>query len=198
MKIKICGLFRPCDIEYVNLYKPDYIGFVFAKSKRQISKEQAFSYKSNLDKAIKAVGVFVDEEISVIQDIVAKGIIDSVQLHGKEDADYLLALRASLPKIEIIKAIAVGGERPDISPYTQANALLFDSSKAGSGTAFDWKNLPKTGQKFFLAGGITLQNIDKAMKENPYALDISSGAEINGFKDKETIKELVQKVRYGK
>ena len=81
MKIKICGLFREEDITYVNKYKPDYIGFVFAKSTRQVTKEKAKKLKQLLDPDIEAVGVFVNAPITFISEVVQDHIIDFIQLH---------------------------------------------------------------------------------------------------------------------
>lgn len=96
VKIKICGLMRSKDIEYVNEFMPDYIGFVFAKSKRQIDFDTAKRLKEKLDKSIKTVGVFVDEDIETIAQIVNEGVIELVQLHGSEDESYILNLRQKL------------------------------------------------------------------------------------------------------
>ena len=89
VKVKICGLRRREDIEYVNQYKPDFVGFVFyEKSKRAVSAAQAQELKQLLDKQIKAVGVFVNAEPQLIAQLVASKTIDLVQLHGDEDAAY--------------------------------------------------------------------------------------------------------------
>ena len=93
MKIKICGLFRDCDIDFVNEAKPDFAGFVFAKSHRQVSIETAQKLKNKLDKNILSVGVFVNENINKIAEICNKNIIDLVQLHGDEDDKYISELK---------------------------------------------------------------------------------------------------------
>ena len=108
-KIKICGLSRVEDIDAVNEVLPDYIGFVFwPKSKRYISPEQAADLKNRLDSKIKAVGVFVDEDIDIVCSLVKCGTIDVVQLHGSEDEDYIAAIRSRVD-CEIIKAFNVNG-----------------------------------------------------------------------------------------
>lgn len=185
MKIKICGIFRECDIDYVNEACPDYIGFVFAKSKRTITKEQAAIFKEKLKPNIKAVGVFVDEDIAVVNSIVAENIIDVVQLHGQENEEYISEIKAAT-----IKAVRIGETIPQNADY-----ILFDSAIAGSGKSFDWSLLPHIEQPFFLAGGINFINIDNAMKINPYCIDLSSGVETNGYKDKNKIMEMVRRVR---
>ena len=193
MKIKICGLFREDDMHYVNQAMPDYIGFVFAKSKRQITVEQANHFKKMLDPRILAVGVFVDAPISEIKTIVQLGIIDIVQLHGQEDQNYISLLKHQV-HVPLIKAITV----EDIhSEYEDVDYYLFDSSNAGSGRCFDWTLIPQIKKPFFLAGGIRLSNIDEAMKLNCYGIDISSGVELYGYKDQEKINEIVRRVKNG-
>ncbi|MDE7277385.1 MAG: phosphoribosylanthranilate isomerase, partial [Lachnospiraceae bacterium] len=84
-KIKLCGLSKPCDIEAANALQPEYIGFVFApKSKRYVSMEQAAALRKRLDSAIKAVGVFVNENPETAAAYLEAGIIENVQLHRGE------------------------------------------------------------------------------------------------------------------
>ncbi len=188
MKIKICGLFRECDIDYVNLSKPDYIGFVFAKSRRQVTLEQAKQLKSKLNKEILAVGVFVNEEISTIKEIVSEKVIDIIQLHGNEDSFYITECKKLIPDIKIIKALQI-----DENITSNADFILYDAPIAGSGKTFDWSLLPSDG-KYFLAGGINSDNINDAIALNPYCIDVSSGAEVDGIKDKNLIEQLVRRV----
>ncbi len=191
MKIKICGLSRPCDVDFVNAALPDYVGFVFAQSRRQVSFEQAKILKNRLDTRIKAVGVFVNAPLELMEKVAAENIVDMVQLHGQEDASFVQACKKRMPHTKIIKALQVHEDVPHLADY-----VLFDAPKAGSGEVFDWSRLPKTEKSFFLAGGIGLQNIEQAMQHKPYAVDISSGAEVDGFKDAYLIKQLVRKVRH--
>ncbi len=186
MKIKICGLFRDCDIDFVNEACPDYIGFVFAKSRRQISVEQAALLRKKLNPQISAVGVFVNEDVNIINRAVAEKIIDIVQLHGNENEDYISKVNAP-----IIKAVKIGDQIPQNADY-----ILFDGAVAGSGHTFDWSLLPQTHKPFFLAGGINMNNVQKAMETvKPYAIDLSSGVETDGFKDKNKILEIVRAIR---
>ena len=185
MKIKICGLFRACDIEYVNEILPDYIGFVFAKSKRQVPLEHARFLKSRLDPQIKAVGVFVDAELAFIEEVLQEGIIDMVQLHGSETEDYIEQINAP-----VIKAIRIGDPIPQNADY-----LLFDGQTAGSGIPFDWSLIPQTDKPFFLAGGIRAENLSQAMQLKPFAIDVSSGVETDGLKDRDKIEKIVRSVR---
>ena len=196
-KIKICGLKRLDDIEIVNKYKPDYIGFVFADSKRKVTSDLACKMKKNLDSSIKSVGVFVDEDIDVIIKLYDEGIIDIAQLHGLENEEYIKKLKQkSNYQLEIINAIEMSGEK-DLLEFDNslADYLLLDSGK-GSGKTFDWRLIRKDLKKeFFLAGGLNSKNISKAIEEfNPYAVDLSSGVETDGYKDELKIKEVMEEV----
>ncbi len=194
-KIKICGLKRLEDIEIVNKYEPDYIGFVFADSKRKVSHDLASKMKKNLDSSIKSVGVFVDAEIEEILKLYDEGIIDIVQLHGSESEEYIKILKQkSNYQLEIINAIEMSGEK-NLLDYDDslADYLLLDSGK-GSGKTFDWRLIRKDLKKeFFLAGGLNADNIAEAIEEfNPYAIDLSSSVETDGYKDELKIKEVME------
>lgn len=194
MKIKICGLFRDCDIDYVNEAKPDFAGFVFAKSHRQVSVELARKLKSKLDKNILAVGVFVNEDINKIVEVCNKNIIDFIQLHGGEDDKYINELKKICSK-KIIKAIKVKtGE--DIIRWRNCRAdwLMFDAGK-GEGKAFDWNLIKNFIRPYFLAGGINENNVEQALKLNPYCIDVSSGVETNKIKDKQKILNIINIIR---
>lgn len=196
MKIKICGLFREEDIDFVNEAMPDYIGFVFAKSRRQVTKETAQKLKNKLNKEILSVGVFVNEDINNIVEICNENIIDFVQLHGDEDEKYISNFKKGCNK-KIIKAIKVK-IATDIIRWRncQADYLMFDAGM-GQGKAFDWKLLNNFIRPYFLAGGINENNIEQAIKLNPYCIDVSSGAETNKVKDKNKILTLVRRVKNG-
>lgn len=183
------------DIKIVNKYKPDYIGFVFAKSKRKISHELAYKLKQNLNSDIISVGVFVDASQDEILKLFNDKIIEVAQLHGNESEEFIKNLKAKTnDELKIIKAVEIS-EDIDLNEYdnTSADYLLLDSGK-GSGKTFDW-NLVKNDLKkeFFLAGGLSSSNIEDAIsKFNPYAVDLSSSLEIDGFKDENKIKELME------
>ena len=195
VKIKICGLKRLEDIMIVNKYKPDYIGFVFADSKRNVSHELASEMKNILDSDIISVGVFVDADAGEIIELFDKGIIEIAQLHGSESEDYIRNLKEMTnDELKIINAIEMSGEK-DLLEYDSsiADFLLLDSGK-GSGKTFDW-DLIRTdlNKKFFLAGGIDISNVSKAIEEiNPYAIDLSSSLETDGFKDENKIREIME------
>lgn len=195
VKIKICGLKRLEDIEFANRYKPDYVGFVFAESKRKVDHNLAKQMKAKLCEDIQSVGVFVDADISEILKLCSDGTIDIAQLHGMENKEYIKTLKEKTDyKLKIIKAIEVS-ENTDFSEYDDslADYLLLDSGK-GSGKTFDWQLIRKNLKKeFFLAGGLNSENITQAIGEvRPYAIDLSSGVETDGFKDEYKIKKVME------
>ena len=193
-KVKICGLTRIEDIECVNEVLPDYVGFIFAPSRRQVSWEQALDLKNHLDRRILSVGVFVDEPVDTIVEILDMGIIDVIQLHGRETEAYIKTIRACTPQ-PIIKAVSVR-TRSDLAVKTSADHLLFDHGSGGKGVAFDWSLLKGVSIPYFLAGGLSAENIDDALgRTTPFAVDVSSGVETNGLKDPDKVKELTRRVR---
>ena len=184
-KIKICGIRRMEDVLIVNKYKPDYIGFIFAHGRtRKISLQDALLFKKNLDNDIIAVGVFRNNDIKEVIEIANSKAIDMIQLHGDEDDNFILELK-NHTKLPIIKAY---------SNYKYADYALFDSADPGKGKAFNEKDI-KNDKLFFLAGGISIENVDNALKLNPYAIDVSSSVETDGFKDEQKIKEIIRKAR---
>ena len=190
-KIKMCGLFREEDIEAANLIKPEYIGFVFfKKSHRYVDKEKALFLKSKLNNDIKAVGVFVDEDISFVKELVEEKIIDVVQLHGKEDYSYIEKLREEISSnTPIIKAVIIKSDedvnefKENFSTKYSADYYLLDSGMGG-GTSLNWDLLKGLDIRFFLAGGLNPENVKKAIDQvKPYAVDVSSGIETDRVKD---------------
>ena len=197
-KVKICGLLRPCDIEAVNAEKPDYIGFVFAESRRKVTLTQAAELKKLLLPDIIPVGVFVNEPIENIISLVSEGIIDVIQLHGLESATYIQELKLLTDK-PVIKAIAVQS-KGDVQKWSgsAADYLLLDHKGGGTGQSFDWDMIGEVDKLYFLAGGLNPKNITEAIRKTaPYAVDVSSGVENEGFKDPAKIKEFIRRVRDG-
>ncbi len=192
-KIKICGLKRREDIEYVNKYQPDYIGFVFAGKKRKLTYDQVVDLKKYLTSSIQVVGVFVNEDISFVEKLVKEHVIDLVQLHGQEDQKYIQALKEKVD-VSIIKAIQIKNE-DYFNEHYDVDYYLYDHGTGGTGESFDWSMLKEVDKPVFLAGGINLLNVDDALKKNVYALDVSSGVETDGFKDEKKIKKIVRRVR---
>lgn len=197
-RIKLCGLSRNEDIEAVNLFLPDYIGLVFASSKRQVSIARAAALRQRLDPRIRAVGVFVGSSLREIGYLTEAGIIDIVQLHGDESEEMVRQVRQETGK-PVIKAVSVR-EPGDILRWQDSDAdyLLFDQGRGGTGTAFNWNYLETAGavnKPFFLAGGLNPDNLEQALAYRPYGVDISSGAESEGRKDREKIEKLTNIVR---
>ena len=156
IQIKICGITNKKEIEYLNILKPEYVGFVFTKSKRQVTGEKANELCLNLDKDIKKVGVFKDNSIDEILDILGKVSLDVIQLHGKEDEDFINSLKKSMNKsIKIWKALSIK-DIESIKKYIKSNKqlafnendgdnlidnFLIDGDNPGSGEAFSLENI---------------------------------------------------------
>lgn len=194
VKVKICGIRRAEDIEIINKYPPDYIGFVFAESKRQIDFDTAKTLKKLLKVNIPVVGVFVNGNIEDILELYRNDIIDIAQLHGDENEDYINQLKEEAPELKLIKAIEIN-KKEDLNDYENINVeyLLLDSEK-GSGKTFNWDLINKNISKdFFLAGGLNSANFNQAIERfQPYGIDLSSGVETNGYKDEEKIKKIME------
>jgi phosphoribosylanthranilate isomerase len=206
VKIKICGLKTLADVEIVNKYKPEYIGFVFAPTKRFVTDEQALAMRNALDKDIKSVGVFVNEPIEHIVKLCNNGTINLVQLHGDESEDYIRKLKSKLnADIEIIKAVRVQNqEQVQKSLSNEADYMLFDTYKkgemGGTGERFPLEileqSLYKDHKPFFLAGGLSPDNIKEVLGQMEcYCVDVSTGVEIDGVKDETKIKQFIENVR---
>ncbi|MHB1484387.1 MAG: bifunctional indole-3-glycerol-phosphate synthase TrpC/phosphoribosylanthranilate isomerase TrpF [Saccharofermentanales bacterium] len=200
-KIKICGIRSFKDVEYVNEAMPDYAGFVFAKSRRIVDFDRAYLLKSELDKQIKVVGVFAGEEIEFIKKCCECGVIDIVQLHGDEDNEYIKRLKKTVFK-PLIKAVKINPDidNPSIEDFDDADFILFDTfdanSKGGTGKSFEWRKIAGFKNPFFLAGGLNCGNIIDAIEiAHPYCIDISSGVETDGVKDRQKIIDAVNLVR---
>ncbi len=200
-KIKICGLRRMEDIEYVNEFLPDYIGFIFADSKRYVEPSCVKMLIEKLSPEIKTVGVFVNEDINKISEISSMLNLDVIQLHGDENNDYILKLRNEKLR-EIWKAVSVKNS-DDLEKMSKikADRILLDTYKkgerGGSGESFNWDILASVNCKdIILAGGLNCGNIRNAIQEvRPYMVDVSSGAESDGFKDREKIKKCIEAAR---
>lgn len=195
-KIKFCGLSRPCDIKAANELNPDYIGFVFApESRRYVSPDKVVELKRLLAPKIQAVGVFVNEQPQNVAELLRKGIIDIAQLHGDEDEDYIAKLRLFTEK-PIIKAFHIRTANDmKAAEHSIADYILLDSG-AGTGTVFDWKLIQNIKRPSFLAGGLSPHNVGNAVNMlRPYAVDVSSGIETAGRKDKTKMAAFIAAVR---
>lgn len=187
-KVKICGLSTVEAVEATVLAGADYIGFVFAESKRQVSLEQAHELAKLVTGKTKIVGVFVSPSLEDLEQAIGQVPLDMVQIHGTFD-------EALIPKISVpvIRAIQLSDQEAKVT--SPADFLLFDAPVAGSGRTFDWDLLKdqKIQQDFFIAGGLTVDNVRQAKETfQPYALDVSSGVETDGRKDIEKIKAFIE------
>ena len=201
MKLKFCGLTREADIRAANETRPDYIGFVFAESRRRVTDEQAARLRALLSPGIQAVGVFVNDDPTHIALLANRGVIDLIQLHGSESAAYIQRLR-TMTAAPIICALRVG-KQTDIkrAESNLVDFLLLDTytkdAYGGSGRIFDWSLLGEVGKPYFLAGGLNESNIIRAMRTGAYALDLSSGIETDGVKDAEKMRRVAALVKGG-
>ena len=194
--IKMCGLSQKRDIQAVNEIKPEYIGFVlWAKSKRYISPEKALEFKQMLDENIKAVGVFVDESIEKVAELLENGVIDLAQLHGSETEDYIHKLRemTNKPVIQAFRIRSSVDVERAVKSY--ADMILLDAGM-GDGKIFDWSLIQDITRPYFLAGGLNCENIAEAVRKiKPYAVDVSSGIETDGLKDIKKMTAFAMAVR---
>ena len=192
-KVKICGLSTKEAVKTAVSAGADYIGFVFAPSKRQVTVEQATELAKFIPSHIQKVGVFVSPSRAELLEAVDKVGLDLVQVHGR----VVDKLFENLP-CGSIQAVQVdeGGHVPN----SQADYLLFDAPVAGSGQTFDWGQLDTTelSQPFFIAGGLNEDNVEEAIQHfSPFAVDISSGVETDGQKDHEKIRRFIERVKNG-
>lgn len=198
-KIKLCGMFRTEDICYANELLPDYVGFVinFPKSHRSIDKEKAMLLRKKLSSEIKAVGVFVNEKEEICAEFANSRIIDVIQLHGGENEEYIRRLRA-MTDVPVIKAVKAAHAK-DIERVQKSSAdyLLLDGGM-GEGKCFDHEIITgvEITKPFFLAGGLTPENVSTAIRRfHPFAVDVSSALETYGMKDKNKMAAFVNAVR---
>jgi len=192
-KVKICGLSTKGAVETAVSAGADYIGFVFAPSKRQVTLEQAAELAKIIPTNVKKVGVFVSPSRSELLEVIEKVGLDLVQVHGRVADD----LFDDLPCASI-QAVQVDGNGH--VPNSQADYLLFDAPVAGNGRTFDWGQLDTTdlSQPFFIAGGLNEDNVEEAIQHfTPFAVDVSSGVESNGQKDHEKIRRFIERVKHG-
>lgn len=199
VRIKICGLKRHEDIDIVNEALPDYVGFVFAESRRRVAYGAALEMKKRLDRRIMAAGVFVNAKLTEIERVAAAGIIDLVQLHGDEDAGYVAETKRKTG-LPVIKAVRVRSREQIMAAQAlPCDYLLLDafdkSAYGGTGRTFDYGLIPKLEKPFFLAGGLNAENIGRALAAGPYGVDVGGGAETDGVKDAAKIREIIMMVR---
>ena len=208
-KVKMCGISKVETIPAVVEAKPDYMGLVFASSKRQVTVEQAKTLVEVLHKqckaqndtvSIKTVGVFVNETLDNLVTIANEANLDVVQLHGDEDEAFIQSLKERT-NVEVWKAVQIRSAA-DAAAWIDSSAemLLFDAyhkdERGGTGDVFDWSCLDTFERPFMLAGGIDSTNVARAIRTvRPYGIDISSGIETNGVKDDEKITAFTKIVK---
>ena len=215
-KVKMCGISKVETIPAVVEAKPDYMGLVFAPSKRQVTVDQAKTLVEELHRGyaqkygsdtehdkndtIKTVGVFVNETVDNLITIANEANLDAVQLHGDEDETFIQSLKERT-NVEVWKAIRIRSAA-DVEEWIDSSAdmLLFDAyhkdERGGTGEVFDWSSLDAFERPFMLAGGIDSTNVARAIRTvRPYGIDISSGIETNGVKDDEKITAFTKIVK---
>lgn len=198
-RIKICGLSRMEDIDYVNEAQPDYCGFVIGvpESRRNVTAEQLVRLRQRLSDQICPVGVFVNAVPEFIAELLNDGAIDAAQLHGSEDEAYIAQLRDMTDK-QLIQAFPVQNFSDlEKAEKSCADLVLLDHGKGGTGASFDWNLLRHwKNRSYILAGGLDVGNIPEAVRKyRPYAVDLSSSVESEGRKDREKILAAVAAVR---
>ena len=182
-KVKICGLSTPEAVATAVEAGADYIGFVFAKSKRQVSLEQAHELAKGVTGQTKIVGVFVSPSLEELKEAIGQVPLDIVQIHGTFDEALISQISAP-----VIRAIQISDSESQVK--SQADYLLFDAP--------DWQLLAdkQIEQDYFIAGGLTVDNVAEAKETfHPYALDVSSGVETDGHKDLDKIKAFIERVK---
>lgn len=202
MEVKICGITNALEINELNKMKPDYMGFVFAESKRKISIEEAKKLYKLVNKDIKVIGVFRNNSKEFIDDILREIPLYAVQLHGSEDIEFIDYFNTN-HKCRVWKGESINSrEDLDKALKLPVSTLILDSKNPGSGKVFPWEYLKdiKTDKKVFLAGGINTENIKEALEiEKIDGVDVSSGVEsINeGIRRKDPVKmkKIIEEVR---
>ncbi len=185
-KIKICGLYRPQDVQFVNAARPDWCGFIinFPKSHRNLTPDQVRALRAGLDPGITPVGVFVDSPVEDVAVLLNDGTIAVAQLHGHEDDAYIARLRSLAPGCTVWKAFKVRAAEDLAAANASAADMVLLDNGYGTGAAFDWTLTQGVTRPYILAGGLTPENISQAVARlRPYGLDISSGVETDKKKD---------------
>ncbi|MCC8106126.1 MAG: phosphoribosylanthranilate isomerase [Clostridiales bacterium] len=225
VKIKLCGLSRPVDIDYVNEAKPDYCGFIInvPKSIRNTTPDQVRALREKLSPDIIPVGVFRNEPVETVAGLLLDGTISVAQLHGSEDEAYIQQLRSfgdftifkafRAPAVEqradsgenAVSSANTAGEHgnsdvlavwADMVNKSSADMVLLDNGGGGTGKTFEWALTDLIRRPFLLAGGIGPDNITEALDRlHPWGVDMSSSVETDGKKDREKMLQAVAKVR---
>ena len=197
VRIKICGLMRPQDIDMVNEVCPDIAGFILASGRRRtVTPERMREMTDRLKPEIRSAAVFLDQDIRWIADLAEGGLMDIIQLHGHEGNEEIRYLRSRMDKA-VIKAFRIDtAEDIRRAEDSEADLVLLDHGAGGTGQAWDWSLLTGMKRPFILAGGLDPENVQEAVrKTQPFGVDVSSGVETDGCKDREKILRFVRAVR---
>ncbi|MDZ5711909.1 phosphoribosylanthranilate isomerase [Jeotgalibacillus haloalkalitolerans] len=196
MLVKVCGLMNREDVTAAVENGADYIGFVFAESKRRITYNHAAEISAHVPDSVQKVGVFVNPSVEEVLEAVSAVKLDMIQLHGDESPEF-----CSLMPKPVIKAFSISDQSDlDQMKHYQVAHILADAPGAdyrgGSGHTFDWSILNNSGTKVILAGGLTPGNVAEAIKEtSPLGVDVSSGVETDGHKDHEKINAFIREAK---
>ncbi len=194
-RVKICGINSPEDVEIVNELKPDYVSFAFYKNKRQVTYEKARKLKQILDKDIRVIGVFVDENTNVVASAANDDLLDVIEFHGNEGPGEIERIKAFTSK-PIIQGFRIRS-RADVEVALDSHAdsiLMYSDSECG--VPMDWKLLTNVTRPYFLAGGLNADNIEKAIKIcHPFAVSVTTGVETDGIKDREKMAAFIKMAR---
>lgn len=200
-RIKCCGMTRVEDALLAAELGADAIGLVFtARSRRQVSIEQARTIVRALPPFVTVVALLMDDEAGYVQEVIDAVQPDMLQFHGSERDDWCAQFGR-----RYLKAIAMGegaAALPQLRQYPGASGLLLDGhglgEAGGSGKAFDWSLMPRDlAQPLILAGGLTPLNVAEAVRiARPWAVDVASGVEsAPGIKDPQKLADFIQAAR---
>ncbi len=197
VRIKICGLMRPEDIETVNELKPDFAGFILAAGRaRTLSPQRMRELTEGLRPGILRSAVFLDQDPEWIRELAAEDLMDVIQLHGHESDETVRQLQRQTGRM-VIKAFRIeSGADIEKARESSADLVLLDHGAGGTGEAFDWSLAGDLGRPFLLAGGLDPDNVTCALEKiRPYGVDVSSGVETEKRKDPEKMRRFVEAVR---
>jgi phosphoribosylanthranilate isomerase len=193
-RIKICGITNVEDALTSVHFGADALGFIFADSPRRITPEEAKRIISKIPPFVTTVGVFVDEQVERVEEMVRLCRLDALQFHGCESPEYCGMFDRTIIKGFRVKDRSIV---EDVARYDVDGYLLDSGEGGGVGRTFDWNLIRGIQNPIILAGGLTPDNVGRAIEQaHPYAVDVSSGVESRpGKKDHRKIEEFIRNVR---